>query len=204
MIFLRRRLPLLITMITGLLFAGQYYVPHPSSEFLLTSATKWLQIIGGFALVLGVSSLFHQHAVKIRRQEAEPHARSQQLVVVDDARELAGLLDLRATTGRSFAASDFANGAAPVALLTDRFWRRRFGGDAGVIGRSIDIGSDRTQIVGVLPPAANHFPASGSDVWVPLTFSADSFLNQRGSIALSAIGRLRTGQSSPTCTRARS
>jgi hypothetical protein len=70
MIFLRRRLPLLITMITGLLFAGQYYVPHPSSELLLTSATKWLQIIGGFALVLGVSSLFHQHAVKIRRQEA--------------------------------------------------------------------------------------------------------------------------------------
>jgi len=70
MIFLRRRVPLLITMITGLLFAGQYYVPHPSSEFLLTSATKWLQIIGGFALVLGVSSLFHQHAVKIRRQEA--------------------------------------------------------------------------------------------------------------------------------------
>ena len=70
MIFLRRRLPLLITMITGLLFAGQYYVPHPSSEFLLTSATKWLQIIGGFALVLGVSSLFHQHAAKIRRQEA--------------------------------------------------------------------------------------------------------------------------------------
>ncbi|HKY72495.1 MAG TPA: hypothetical protein VJL88_11305 [Nitrospira sp.] len=70
MIFLRRQLPLLITMITGLLFAGQYYVPHPSSEFLLTSATKWLQIIGGFALVLGVTSLFHQHAVKIRRQEA--------------------------------------------------------------------------------------------------------------------------------------
>lgn len=70
MIFLRRRLPLLITMITGLLFAGQYYVPHPASEHLLTSATKWLQIIGGFALVLGVTSLFHQHAVKIRRQEA--------------------------------------------------------------------------------------------------------------------------------------
>jgi hypothetical protein len=70
MIFLRRRLPLLITMITGLLFAGQYYVPHPASEWLLTSATKWLQIIGGFALVLGVTSLFHQHAVKIKCQEA--------------------------------------------------------------------------------------------------------------------------------------
>ncbi|MCS6896671.1 MAG: hypothetical protein NZM29_01750 [Nitrospira sp.] len=70
MILLRRQLPLLITLIAGLTMAGQYYVPHPASEELLTSVTKWLQIIGGFALVLGVSSLFHQHAIKIRRREA--------------------------------------------------------------------------------------------------------------------------------------
>lgn len=57
-------------MVTGLLFAGQYYVPHPASEQLLTSVTKWLQIIGGFALVLGITSLFQLHAAKIRRQEA--------------------------------------------------------------------------------------------------------------------------------------
>jgi hypothetical protein len=70
MIFLRRQMPLLITLVTGLVFAAQYYVPHPASEQLLTSVTKWLQIIGGFALILGVSSLFHVHAVKIRRKEA--------------------------------------------------------------------------------------------------------------------------------------
>jgi hypothetical protein len=69
MIFLRRQLPLLITFVTGLLFAVQYYVPHPDSEKLLTNVTKWLQIIGGFALILGVSSLFHVHAVKMRRKE---------------------------------------------------------------------------------------------------------------------------------------
>ncbi|MFO0729826.1 MAG: hypothetical protein U0361_02315 [Nitrospiraceae bacterium] len=57
-------------MVTGLVFATQYYVPHPASEQLLTSVTKWLQIIGGFALVLGVTSLFHLHAAKIRRKEA--------------------------------------------------------------------------------------------------------------------------------------
>ncbi|HMZ98617.1 MAG TPA: hypothetical protein PK063_16065, partial [Nitrospira sp.] len=70
MIFLRRQLPLLITMITGLVMAAQYYVPHPASEQLLTTVTKWLQIIGGFALVLGITSLFHVHAAKIRRKEA--------------------------------------------------------------------------------------------------------------------------------------
>jgi len=69
MIFLRRRLPLLITLVTGLIFAAQYYVPHPASEELLTDVNKWLQIIGGFALILGVTSLFHVHAVKIRRKE---------------------------------------------------------------------------------------------------------------------------------------
>jgi hypothetical protein len=69
MIFLRRQLPLLITFVMGVVFAMQYYVPHPTSEQLLTTVNKWLQIIGGFALVLGVTSLFHLHGSKIRRKE---------------------------------------------------------------------------------------------------------------------------------------
>lgn len=69
MIFLRRQLPLLITFVMGLLFSAQYYVPHPVSEAMLTAVNKWLQIIGGFALILGITSLFHLHAVKIRRKE---------------------------------------------------------------------------------------------------------------------------------------
>ncbi len=69
MTFFRRQAPLLVTLVTGLVFAAQYYVPHPASERLLTSVTKWMQIIGGFALVLGVTSLFHLHAVRIRRKE---------------------------------------------------------------------------------------------------------------------------------------
>ncbi len=70
MTFLRRQLPLVITFVTGIMFAMQYYVPHPLSEAALTTVTNWLQIIGLFALVLGITSLFHIHAVKIRRQEA--------------------------------------------------------------------------------------------------------------------------------------
>jgi hypothetical protein len=69
MIFLRRQLPLLITFVTGVVFALQYYVPHPISEQVLTTVNKWLQIIGGFALVLGVTSLFQLHGSKIRRKE---------------------------------------------------------------------------------------------------------------------------------------
>src|SRR5437867_8590758 len=68
MIFLRRQLPLVITFVTGVLFTAQYYVPHPRSELMLTEVTKWLQIIGGFGLVVGVTRLFHIHAVQNPRK----------------------------------------------------------------------------------------------------------------------------------------
>ncbi len=68
MIFLKRQLPLAITFFMGTAFALQYYIPHPVSEDAITNVSKWMQIISGFALLLGIASLFHVHAVKIQRQ----------------------------------------------------------------------------------------------------------------------------------------
>jgi hypothetical protein len=67
-IFLKRQLPLLITFIMGTGFALQYYIPHPVSEEALSTVSQWMQIISGFALLMGLASLFHVHAVKIKRQ----------------------------------------------------------------------------------------------------------------------------------------
>jgi len=69
-IFFKRHLPLAITFVAGIAFALQYYIPHPISESAITTVSKWMQIISGFALLLGIASLFHMHAVKIRRQVA--------------------------------------------------------------------------------------------------------------------------------------
>jgi hypothetical protein len=69
-ILLKRQLPLWITGIMGVTFALQYYVPHPVSEEAITHLSKWMQIISGFALALGLASLFQVHAVKIRRRVA--------------------------------------------------------------------------------------------------------------------------------------
>ena len=68
MIFLKRQLPLAITFVMGVGFILQYYIPHPVSEDAITTVSKWMQIISGFALFLGLASLFHVHAVKIKRQ----------------------------------------------------------------------------------------------------------------------------------------
>jgi hypothetical protein len=69
-IFWKRTFPLLLTFLLGVTFAAQYYVPHPASESLLTEVSVWGQIIGGFAILLGVGSLIGSHYVKIKRREA--------------------------------------------------------------------------------------------------------------------------------------
>jgi predicted permease len=76
-------------------------------------------------------------------------------------------------------------------VLAHNFWRRKFGADPNVVGRTLELGDARHQIVGVMP-AGFDFPA-GADMWVPI--ARLPFMAQRGVRALHAVGRLRTGLS---------
>jgi putative ABC transport system permease protein len=105
--------------------------------------------------------------------------------------EVIPILAIQPHLGRMFAREDYLFGATPGVMLGYKFWKARFGGDVAAIGRTLQLGGARHKIVGVLPPEADRFPAGGADVWTSLIFPPTSFLNQRGSIALSAIGRLR-------------
>jgi hypothetical protein len=69
-VFWQRTLPVVITFLLGVIFALQYYVPHPASEALLSEVSVWNQIIAGFAIILGVASLLQTHYIKIKRREA--------------------------------------------------------------------------------------------------------------------------------------
>ena len=111
--------------------------------------------------------------------------------VMEASAGLMTVLGLRPELGRALAPEEYTYGGPSSVMLGHRFWRSHFGGDPAVVGRALQLGTERRTIVGVLPPEADRFPAGGADVWAPLTFPPTSFLNQRGSIALSAIGRLR-------------
>lgn len=67
MLFWKRQFPLIITLVMGVTFIFQYYIPHPASEKMLTDASEWLRIILGFAMILGIASLSHLHYTKIKR-----------------------------------------------------------------------------------------------------------------------------------------
>ncbi len=82
---------------------------------------------------------------------------------------LPALLGVVPEIGRPFTEDEGATNA-PVALISDRYWRRRFGGRPDVLGAPIRIESDVLTIVGVLPPAFRYGPDNGgtTDVWRPL------------------------------------
>lgn len=67
MVLVKRRIPLALAFCLGVVFAIQYYVPHPVSETVLTRSNLWYIIIAAFSIVLGLSSLLHVHVGKIRK-----------------------------------------------------------------------------------------------------------------------------------------
>lgn len=66
--FFKRQLPLIIVFVTGILFIVQFFVPHPWSQNMLTWVTKWLSVIFGVTLLLGMNSLIHAHYTKIKKR----------------------------------------------------------------------------------------------------------------------------------------
>ena len=66
---MQRELPRIITLVTGLFLAVQYFVPHKSSEKLYETSMDWMIIIGIFFIILGAVSLLELHVGKIRRGE---------------------------------------------------------------------------------------------------------------------------------------
>jgi predicted permease len=76
------------------------------------------------------------------------------------------LLGLTAALGRVFSASDAGPGAERTVILGDAFWRRRFGGRADVVGRTVWIDGVVRTVIGVMPPRIS-FP-DFAEFWIPL------------------------------------
>ncbi len=61
------------------------------------------------------------------------------------------MLGVNAAVGRVFTAEEDRPNASRVVLLSDRLWKRRFGGDPDVVNRSIRLGGNLFTVVGVMP-----------------------------------------------------
>ena len=101
------------------------------------------------------------------------------------------LVGERAALGRSFLAEEQEPGNDRVVVLSDGFWKRKFGGDPAVLGRTLRLDDQSYTIVGIMPRTCG-FPRGGQNLWTPLALGAEE-KNQRARRSLSAVGRLRPG-----------
>jgi predicted permease len=77
------------------------------------------------------------------------------------------LLGARASVGRAIRPADDVDGAAPVVVLSDRFWRSAFGADSGVVGRRVSVAGLDYVVGGVMPAGFSGHSATAADVWMP-------------------------------------
>ena len=100
---------------------------------------------------------------------------------------LSEVLGVPPRLGRGIGEADSRPGAPPVAVLSHELWQSSFGGDPGVIGRTLLIDEVPTEVVGVLQEGL-EFPSSSVDLWMPLQSTPATATRSPHSFRI--IGRL--------------
>ena len=97
--------------------------------------------------------------------------------------------------GRAFTPENGRAGSDRVVILGHGLWTRRFGADAGIVGRQITLNGMSHEAVGVMPASFAH--PSDAEFWVPLApvGQFESLFTSRGSFWLTVVGRLKPGVS---------
>ena len=110
------------------------------------------------------------------------------------------LLSVAPATGRGFAEADASPGAPKVVILSDALWRRRFGADPSIVGKTIVLAAIPRTVIGVMPQSVRfpdaplEFLKAPGDLWIPFAFEAPG-VDERGNQNLAVLARLRPDSS---------
>ena len=92
-------------------------------------------------------------------------------------------------------------GASPIAVLSHGFWQRQFGGDPGIVGRTVFLNRRSLTVIGVTAPGFQGTDIRAPDMWVPLLLRTQlvpeepTRLKERDFSFLRIVGRLQPGVS---------
>ena len=152
-------------------------LPYPSSDRLIV--LEHAAVLGGEARagVTMTPGLYHHYLDRSQTLDSVAIYRTQnQTVTVNGEPErlpvarvtttLGSVMGVSPTEGRWFSDAEGEPGAPLVAILGHGFWMRRYGGDPGVLRRSLTLNGVAAEIIGVMP-ASFEFPESRVELWVP-------------------------------------
>jgi putative ABC transport system permease protein len=102
------------------------------------------------------------------------------------------VLGAQAALGRTFTTEE-ERPDAQIVVISDGLWKRRFGGDAQIVGQSVTLNGEAVTIIGIMPEGFT-FPIDRErvDFWSPIDPTSEEN-RQRGSSYLNVVARLRDG-----------
>jgi predicted permease len=107
------------------------------------------------------------------------------------------ILGVKPLLGRTFTDSEDLLGGAPVALISEGLWQRKFGASPEIVGKSIDLNDTLYTIAGVLPGSFHYRNMNfdeDKDVYVPIGQWNDLLFRKRTTaMGMDAVGRLKPG-----------
>jgi putative ABC transport system permease protein len=136
--------------------------------------------------VFGQMAIYTEGSANLTAPGQEPDA-VRAGIVSTDFFDVLGVTPIR---GRLFAAGEDEPGKDDVVVLGESLWLTRFGGDPGIVGRTIVVNARQRTVVGIVANAV-AFPLETS-LWVPLAFSAEE-RGVRGIHDFAVIARLKPG-----------
>ncbi len=109
------------------------------------------------------------------------------------------LMGVKFQRGRNFLPSEDVRGNNFVVILSYGFWQQRFGGDPGIVGKTVQLGSRAYTVAGVLaanfPSVLSFDPRKPAEIYTPLAYDATLPYACRDCHHLRAVARLRDGVS---------
>ena len=107
-------------------------------------------------------------------------------------------LGVHPALGRDFRPEEDRMATRRVVILSDGLWRRQFGGDASIVGRTVLINGTDYLVAGVMPPTFQSLLFPQAELWAPLGYDANGDSACRTCHHLRVIARLRAGLSLST------
>jgi putative ABC transport system permease protein len=95
--------------------------------------------------------------------------------------------------GRDFSPEEERYGGPSAVLISDRYWRQRFGANPDILGKKLRIGGLAPEVIGVMP-ASFLFPIRDVDVWSPVQLGAP-YTESRDDTWYRVVGRIKAGVS---------
>ena len=113
------------------------------------------------------------------------------------------VLGVRPFLGRAFVRGEDQDGAAPVLMLSYRFWMTALGGDSSIVGQTFTMNDRQHLVIGVLPPLPAY--PDRNDVWMPTSScpfrSSPRVKSTRQARMVAILGRVSRGREAADAQR---